>query len=323
MVLSIWQEIAWAILTGRLSRGDRVALIPDIFRNRYDSRRGSALHNVVKSILDLDQDGAEEVVLGFIHPSIFEYLVAADLAEKLKQDEHEAAIALEQDTWFEVNEFAQRLIGKWNDEECIRVAQTLREVYESRKHDNRPKGLLIRNKACYYSGRLGRRSPIARGVVFDFLDQAWEEEQTPFVRQSIGFARSIGGQPGAAHDFIAEMRVNDELDRSNRGYHLVYYGDQRGQSPPYRDPGNVPWSQTREALLRRISDTAEVRRQSRAVDLFTFLRFLQTRHEQPTDAEMCIINSILREASTEIQSIDSLVYNICKEIVLVGRDDVP
>jgi len=314
VALSIWRALAWASLTSDLASGSSISSLPLLFE-KHDNRRTAANLMTIRSLLEIGVSGTDEILIGFVHPSIREYLIAAELAEKLKRSPREIAEALEQDTWYEVNEFAQRLIARWTELDCVGVSANLIQLYEERT-DGRPQSLLVRNKACYYIGRLGRQAPGARQFAFGFLDRAWRDEVSPFVRQSIGFARSIGGEPGAAAEFIMEMRRSDDLDGSNRGYHLAYYGDLRRETPPpYMDPGNTPWPQTRRALAARLSDDGQTRRHSRAVDLYTFSRFTEVRGERLTAPESSIIAGIQDELATYPDDIQGIISNICDSLI--------
>ena len=227
MTLSVWQRIAWQLLISGRNGGVTISSLPDIF-DKYDKRREVVQSPVIQSLLLTTSPSDETVVFGFVHDSIYEYLLAAELVERLQSPLHQTTDALEQDTWYEVNEFAQQLMSKWNETDCARAVETLIKAYQRRLNDNGPEGLLLRNKACYYIGRLGRQSRLASSQAFGFLDKVWQEEHTAFVRQSIGFARSIAGLPNAVTEFVNEMRDNKELDSLNRGYHLAYYGDIKG-----------------------------------------------------------------------------------------------
>ena len=314
MILSVWQRIAWKLLTSGRNGGVTISLLPDTF-GRYDTRRDVVCSPVVRSLLMTSSPSDDPVVAGFVHDSIYEYLLAAELIEQLKGRLHQQMEALEQDTWYQVNEFAQLLMSKWNERDCLCVVSNLITAYENRLNDCGCRALLLRNKASYYIGRLGRQSPLASSRAFGFLDKAWKEEPSPFVRQSIGFARSIAGRPNAVVDFINEMRGSSELDSLNRGYHLVYYGDIKAQNPPYRDSDQGSWQQTHRALIDRFKRHSTAKRNSRAVDLYTFRGFLETRQEKLTTEETEVVLAILKHLDSYPADLRPTIENECSEVI--------
>lgn len=316
MIISVWQRIAWQLLVAARDGGVAVSSLPHMF-DKYDGRCEAVLSPVVRSLLVTTSIGRELVVSRFVHDSIYEYLLAAELVEQLEGSSQGQMQALEQDTWYEVNEFAQVLMLQWDETDCARVVDNLVEVYAIRRSDDSSKGLLVRNKACYYVGRLGRQASLASSKAFDFLDRVWQEEETAFVRQSIGYARSIAGLPNAATDFVNEMRANEELDSLNRGYHLAYYGDIKGQDPPYSDPRKGSWQQTHRALVHRVSHDSEPKRNSRAVDLYTMRRFFETRGQRPTSEEIGAATAILRNLGSYREDLRPTIESECSEMMRV------
>jgi len=314
MILSVWQRIAWQLLISGRNGGVTISSLSDIF-DKYDKRREVVQSPVIQSLLLTTSPSDEPVVDRFVHDSIYEYLLAAELVERLQGTLHQTTDALEQDTWYEVNEFAQLLMLEWDETDCARVVDNLIKGYESRRNDNGSQGLLLRNKACYYIGRLGRQSRLASSQAFSFLDKVWHEEQTAFVRQSIGFARSIAGLSNAVTDFVNEMRDNEELDSLNRGYHLAYYGDIKGQNPPYHDSGWGSWQQTRRALIHRFKHDSDAKRNSRTADLYTMRRFLETRGEKPTSEEVEAVRAILKKLGSYQADLRPAIEKECNEII--------
>jgi len=314
MALSVWRRIAWQLLISGRDGGVTISSLLDIL-GKYDKRLEIMNSSVTQSLMLTISPSNESVIVGFIHDSIYEYLLAAELVERLQSTLDPAADALEQDTWYEVNEFAQQLMLKWNGTVCAHAVGNLVKAYQNRLNDNGPKGLLLRNKACYYIGRLGRQSSSASTQAFSFLDNAWQEEKSNFVRQSIGFARSIAGLRNAVKEFVNEMQCNAELDSLNRGYHLAYYGDIKGQNPPYHDSGKGSWQQTRRALIDRFGDNSDAKRNCRIVDLYTFRRFLETRGEKPTAEELEVIKAILRNLDSYQTELKSSVENESSKII--------
>ncbi len=290
--IGAWRELSWAHQTGRLKPETPVSRLCTMFPE-FDVRRQLVDTPVVKSLFNIRVGfEGEEVFLGFVHDSVEEYLAAVELVAKLRGSDYTATEALECDTKCEINEFAQLLLKKWEQPVADETLHRLKALYVSRRSDSGPRGQLLRNKVCFYVGRLGRINPSIGAKSVSFLEHAWRHETEAFVRQAIGFALAITGESESAIAFVNEMREKQELDRSNRGYHLVYYGDQRGTEPPYVDPECGSWAETRRALDKRLNDNERPRRHSRVVDLFTLHRFLLTRNEATNADEHQAIREI-------------------------------
>jgi hypothetical protein len=314
LMLATWREIAWQMFIRGRNGSIESSSLPDMF-GRFDERRRVTGSPVIQSLLAIKTIGNQSVIAGFIHASIHEYLIAAEVVQRLKGSVSDAAEALKQDTWYEVNEFAQELSSKWNDADCLSVLKVLLDVYQMNLGVNRPEVILARNKACYYVGRLGRQSAGVSADAFDFLNKVWQQERSAFVRQSIGFARSIAGLPGAAKEFIDEMQNDKELDSLNRGYHLAYYGDTKGQVPPYRDLGEGSWQQTRRELVNRLRQQSAAKRNSRLVDLYTLRRFLEDRIETTTEEEGAVIKAIMSDLASYPIEVRSPLDTECRRVI--------
>jgi hypothetical protein len=315
IVIDIWRTIAWQWLEHPGLREIPEEDIVHLF-DRYDRRREYVGHPVTRSLLRLRRGGDGKVLIdGIIHETISEYLMAAEVIRRLALGGYSAASALEMNTWYEINEFAQQIMTTWSERQISDISDKLIEIYDTRIGDVSDKGLLLRNKACFFIGRLGRYSPLNRDKASRFLDEAWSRETAAFVRQAIGFARAMAGRPQASEDFVSEMAKNQALDAANRGYHLVYYGDVSRDVGALSDDGRLRWDRTRKALFSRLSDEGPTRIHSRVIDGFTVLRFFMTRNITPTDNEREIIAHIQSTISEYDEDARSLLSEIFGNLI--------
>ena len=141
-----------------------------------------------------------------------------------------------------------------------------------------------------YVVRLGHPESVA------LLRKFESRESDLFIKLSMQYSLIRMCQFDAEEQLVERIRENDEWDRLNRGYHLVYYGDWRPQdSPPYRDPGRIPWDKTMKALLRNIESPEPGYVAMRRVNLLTAKRFMETRGccgPLCSDVLMCIEKAI-------------------------------
>jgi len=173
----------------------------------------------------------------------------------------------------EINRIVRTL---WLNEKRDALKASLKKLMrEYRKHLNLDtySALAVRNHVMYYIGRM----PLER--VRRILISADKCEKSLFVKLSIAFSLIKLGDYDKEEEFYQTIISDVEWDRSNRGYHLVYWGDWVADTyePPYLDNGKYDWGRTFENLLGHIENSQPEYVMLRRIELFTMRRFVEER----------------------------------------------
>jgi predicted MPP superfamily phosphohydrolase len=231
-------------------------------------------------LLDIRDKGAAKYAQ-FVHYSFFEYLVASALHSQLVnvgtlEDAPDIGRRLQHDLPRRMRHFLTELLSST---EAAPVGQLLVEVYQrSQQIDLR---LAVRRTICNLIAYvISRSKPSESHLLIGLLD----EEDDPFLRDSLLWAVSHAGDLNGALQFIHELDGSIARREMNRGYLLYYHGDfSHDAEPPFMDtPPLRSWSFTRREVLEMISDanyTETVMPARQAIDLYTFFDFCISRGE--------------------------------------------
>jgi hypothetical protein len=125
----------------------------------------------------------------------------------------------------------------------------------------------------YYIGRLPNPQAEVNLRIADTM------EQEIFVKLSIAFGLIKLEDYEKENELFEYLKDNEDWDRANRGYHLVYYRDWmlEDEEPPYIDNGTKTWKRTLKALLRHIQDQERHHVALRRIELLTIRRLIEVR----------------------------------------------
>lgn len=239
-----------------------------------------AIRRAMSYLLDVREKGAAKYAQ-FVHYSFFEYLVSAALYNRLAtagdgDGLNDLARRLQHDLPRRMRHFLTELL---TGADTIPVAPLLIDIYRySQRTDLR---LTVRrtvcNLICYV---ISRARPHDSRSLLELL----EEEDDPFLRNSLLWAVSHAGDANGSLQFIRELDGSLARREMNRGYLLYYHGDfSRDAEPPFIDSQpHRAWSFTRGEVLEMISDqkyASTVSPARQAIDLYTFFDFCISRNE--------------------------------------------
>ena len=193
---------------------------------------GQAVRRTMAYLLDVREKGAVKYAQ-FVHYSFFEYLVASSLHSQLVGTQGpnylpEIERRLQHDLPRRMRHFLTELLSST---ETIGVGQLLVDVYRhSQQTDLR---VAVRrtvcNLICYV---LSRSQPGEAHLLIELL----EEEDDPFLRDSLLWAVSHAGDLNGALQFVRELDSSIARREMNRGYLLYYHGDfSHDAEPPFMD----------------------------------------------------------------------------------------
>ncbi len=270
----------------------------EIYGSRFRSTRILTMHEMLSKIAntrpDLKQICDRDIFLGLfdirlysdevtgmLHEQLLEHLTARGLVRGMQENIYPFPGYLALAIRYEINRIVRSIWREASSSELQSTLQHLWQAYTNVIGEDSAASIMQRNQATYYIGRLGL--PKAA----ECLRKADKIEKNLFVKLSIGFGLIKLCQFDVEEKLYGKLMEDDEWDIGNRGYHLVYYRDWHPNvSPPYRDPGNIPWDNTMSALLRHIESLAARHIAMRRVELLTIRRFMETREKRgPLDEE--------------------------------------
>ena len=154
------------------------------------------------------------------------------------------------------------------------VLDNLWDLYSEYLSRNDGATIAARNHIMYYLGRLPGPD------VNDKLLSAYKIEKEIFVKISILFALMKKSNFEKEAELFNNLHSYQKWDETNRGYHLVYYGDWEleNQTPPYLDDGRRKWEGVYENLMRHLLDNKKYVPLKR-IDIFTIRRLIEVRQD--------------------------------------------
>ncbi|MDP2857689.1 MAG: NACHT domain-containing protein, partial [Bacillota bacterium] len=272
-LLIVWQYAAWMIYTSRYGAQD--LLLSDLehaIRQKVSASSDVGENLCLAGILDITR--YTKKVLGLLHESVLEYLVAEALASSVQTGGDLFPEFLEYVVRPEINRLMRSIWHLLPEERLEEVLQNLQAQYFRDLTEPEGSRSIVRRTHCaYYIGRL----PMSQAG--PLLEEMGQAETEISVRLSLAFGR-IKLLDMVEEDRLASLLESEDLwDKGNRGYHLVYYRDWNaaGQTPPFIDPGDVRWTRTLQALRRHIASTEPRHIALRRIEFITIRRFIETR----------------------------------------------
>ncbi len=290
-VADIWRSVASTVFSDGLNVGGEVDLGRLLGRISLPMDEACTLRSIA-FLLDV-AEASSEWTARFVHYSIYEYLVARDLAVFLSDlgldysDEsarpthrRELTAKLRKDYSRSIRPFLIEMLSAPSRSVDAVLIETLEELV--RVEASSADELVAINTLVY----IVSRSFPEHG---DRLAALLEVRSEPFVRCSLYWALAHLGYGGIASDFVKEMAETRELRSATRAYLRYYYGDSPSVGPPIDgDDGGEAVSQTVATVGSMISagtynDTVSRARQ--IVDVVTLCDLLISRHVS-VDAEL-------------------------------------
>jgi len=272
MFQKAWQLTAWGIYQRRFTG--------EVINKVQLSEWLESLNNDFEKVLVihaywdfLDIRPFTEEIRGMFHEQFFEHLLAKEIISCCKEKIYPFPDFLKSEIRYEINKIIKTLLKKEKAGDVRRILDNLWQIYQGSLGDDSASGIAIRNHVMYYIGRL----PISQAK--DKLTTADIMEQDIFVKLSIAFGLIKLEDYKKENELFEYLKKNDDWDKANRGYHLVYYRDWmlKNEMPPYIDDGTKTWGRTLKALIKHIKDKRHVA--LRRVELYTIKRFIDTRED--------------------------------------------
>ena len=272
MIKRAWQLTAWEIYKRRFT-GEAINKV-QLNECLVSSDRG------FKEVLDipaywdfLDIRPHTGEIRGMFHEQFMEHLLAKEIISCCREKQYPFPEFLKYEIRYEINRIIRSLWTHEAREGIKKMLENLWGVYKEYLKSNDAPSIAIRNHAMYYIGRL--LDPEAR----EKLRVADTMEREIFVKLSIAFGLMKLEDYGMEKELFEKLKNNEEWDKANRGYHLVYYGDWilKDEEPPYLDDGTKKWGRTLKALLRHIQSREKRHCALRRIELFTIRRFIEVR----------------------------------------------
>ena len=270
-IKSGWQLAAWEIYQRRFNGEflDKNQL------NNILILKNPALEEITKisrffDFLDIRPYTLE--VRGMFHEQFLEYLLAKEIVRCCKDKQYPFPDFLQLEIRHEINTLVN---NSWKSESAQNiklVLDNLWELYSKYLSQDENSTIAARNHIMYYLGRLPGQE------ANDKLLSAYNDENEIFVKISILFALMKKSNFEKEAELLNNLNFNQKWDETNRGYHLVYYGDWKleNQTPPYLDDGRRPWGGVYENLLRHLLDNKKYVPLKR-IDIFTIRRLIEVR----------------------------------------------
>jgi len=272
--LAAWRVSSWLVYRARFHGSMiKTGQLRTLLEGGWPDIAAVLAHNAFWDFFDIrpyfDQ------VTGVFHEQFMEHLLAETIVETINSGLPPFPDFLDFPIRYEVNRIIKSLWGRSNGHELKDGFQHLTEVYDSNLKDQSDRGIARRNHAVYYLGRM------PYGDCQAYLKRIAPAEQSYFVKSSIAFSLIMMEDLAEEEEFYSLLVSDSEMDKINRGYHLVYYGDWglTEEQPPYRDEGKHNWPHTLAALKRHLQSTEKRYVALRRIELYTMRRLLETRQD--------------------------------------------
>lgn len=233
-------------------------------------------------------------LISYIHYSYLEFLVALHVVTWIRESDLMARKAFSHHLSREIRRFLVGLVEAAGDHRRI-VPILAKCISQDEQGVQCGAALQVNNQIFYLLGHLSDQ------LSLETLQQAGRMPLDAYSKSSLYWALIRRGDQTTIVTYLDELLHSEDdangYDVLNRGYHLFYYGEWKGrQEPPYVDGGESSWERTRVALIKNLSTSDQMRVRHRSLDLYTLLRFLETReNSQVSKAERPIINQALQE----------------------------
>lgn len=322
--MSIWQAAGRLIFENRLIIDEELNYSAAERIIAHDTGASvQAVRRAMAYLLDIRDKGAVKYAQ-FVHYSFFEYLVASALYFQLidvQRSGHATEIGrrLQHDLPRRMRHFLTELLSS---AETVPIGQLLVSVYRySQQTDLR---LSVRRTVCNLIAYVISRSrPTESQLLIDLL----EEEDDPFLRDSLLWAVSHAGDLNGALQFIRELDASIARREMNRGYLLYYHGDfSRDAEPPFMDrPPLRSWSFTRGEVLEmmsgeRYADLVKPARQ--AIDLYTFFDFCISRGEVVHGRDGVILRTLVDNLWSSGGVLPEIGSRLLSQVAICTDDEV-
>jgi len=221
----------------------------------------------------LDITPHTDEVRGMFHEQFMEHLLAKEILSCCIEGRYPFHEFLEYEIRYDINKILRNLWTYEKKEDLKKILENLWEVYEKYLPGKDVLSIKIRNHVMYYIGRL----PTAEAK--EKLRLADTIEREKFVKLSIAFGLIKLEDYNVENELYENLKNNEDWDKTNRGYHLVYYEDWtlKDEEPPYLDAGTKSWGKTLKGLLYHIRSQEKRHISLRRIELFTIRRFIETR----------------------------------------------
>lgn len=272
MIKRAWQLTAWGIYTRRFS-GEAI--------NETQLREWLVPFNpLFEEVLDttaywdfLDITPHTDEVRGMFHEQFMEHLLAKEVLSCCIEKRYPFPEFLAYEIRYDINKIIRTLWMQEKKEDIKKILENLWEVYEKYLPNKDALGIKIRNHVMYYVGRLPTTEAKEKLRLADTI------EREIFVKLSIAFGLIKLEDYSIENELYENLKTKEDWDKTNRGYHLVYYGDWilKDEEPPYLDDGTKSWGRTFNALLLHMQSQEKRHISLRRIELFTIRRLIETR----------------------------------------------
>jgi len=297
--LAAWRVSSWLIYRARF-QGSMIkkGQLQTQLEEGWPDIAAVVAHNAFWEFFDIKP--YFDQVSGMFHEQFMEHLLAETIVETINSGLPPFPDFLDYPIRYEVNRIIKSLWVRSNGYELKDGFQHLTEVYDSNLKDQSDRGIARRNHAVYYLGRM------PYGDCQAYLKRIAPAEQSNFVKSSIAFSLIMMEDLAEEEEFYSLLVSDSEMDKINRGYHLVYYGDWSltGEQPPYRDEGKHNWPHTFAALKRHLQSTEKRYAALRRIELYTMRRLMEARQNiGPVTSEAISTIEGCAEAASQISQV--------------------
>lgn len=288
-----WQLIAWSIYKSRLNKNP--STVSDIFDEVSPFLASNTISNyydVLTTLLDIRP--FTNKLVGFIHEELLEFLCAQAILSGFSSQLHPFPQSLHYPIRSEINRFVVGHIRKYNATTSETVLHALVDQYHKASIGTDGINIIIRNQAAYYIGRIDSPS------VIDTLLKLEEMETDVSVKLSLEFGLVKNGNLEIEAQLFHKLTTDVTWDRTNRGYHLLYYQDcPISSGPPFLDPEDGSWGRTLKALLSHLKSKSPRHFRLCRIEMYTIKRFIETRSNVGglTLPDLDLIEANLREVT--------------------------
>lgn len=291
--LALWQSAAWMIYSAGARAGQVIPLADVERRLTSELLPGLVVRRVLDQVIERGSSHGRETG-EFIHYSLYEYLVAREVYDRLLRSPSPGEIVdlLKADLSREVRHYLigqLRMSGDANlKDSLLESYASVRQVLDISERDR----LSVCNLLIYLVSRVSSSSA-------GWLRAQFAGERVIFLRHALLWALCHLGSAWALGEFFRALEDEPAMRSECRGYTLYYYGDlPRDAGPPYRDdtPGATSCSATYRrvmAMFAREDFPVTVAPERRFIDLYVFVNILEVRGISVTEHDKTVIQELV------------------------------
>lgn len=205
-----------------------------------------------------------------VHEYFVDFMVSLYILDKMKSREDNNFLNYMLSA--NINKLILQGINEYDIDGKKNISENLFNAYITAL-ENEEKNIIKRTHIVYYLSRIDMEENKKK-----LKKILYQKEKEVEIRLSICFGMVKLGDLEEEEFLYKSVEENIEWDKTNRGYHLLYYKDVENKEVPFQDDGKESWKKTYKALNNHICNEEQYYYLGR-IDLQIMRKFLITHND--------------------------------------------